>query len=277
MDRRSASGVHRVAADGFGSVAESYDRSRPSYPAEAVTWLADRLGIRPGRRVVDLAAGTGKLTRLLVPLGAQLVAVEPVAGMRAQLRRRMPAMATLAATAESLPLADASVDAITVAQAFHWFDGPRALAELARVMRPGGRLGLIWNVRDRGEDWVDRVWSVMDEVERHAPWREPGDDSRAQIAAAGGSVRGWSEADLEGVGGWTPFERATFRHVQRLSPEQVVERFRSVSHVAVLGATEQARVLARIRRILREHPDTADVALLGIPYRVDVMVTEHLR
>ena len=131
--------VHEVAARGFGSGAVAYDRARPSYPPEAVAWLAEKLGIAPGRRVVDLAAGTGKLTGLLAEAGADLVAVEPVTAMRDRLRQRLPAVPLLAAVAESLPFASGSVDAVVVAQAFHWFDARQAMTELGRVVRPGGR------------------------------------------------------------------------------------------------------------------------------------------
>jgi SAM-dependent methyltransferase len=270
MQDRTTDGVHAVAARGFGAEAAAYERSRPSYPSDAVSWLADRLGVGPGRRVVDLAAGTGKLTRLLVPLGAQLLAIEPVAGMRAQLRRGLPTVPLLAGTAEALPLADASVDAVTVAQAFHWFDAGRAMTELGRVVRPGGALCLIWNARERQLDWIDQVWSVLDEVERHAPWREHGDGTRGP-----GGGRGWSERSLEPHDDWSPFTRATFWHAHQVTPDQVVERMLSVSHVAVLAPQRQAEVLERIRSILGEHPDTAGAQLLGIPYRVDVSVTER--
>ena len=264
------SGVHDVAASGFGAQAEAYERARPSYPPDAVDWLADRLGIAPGRRVVDLAAGTGKLTVLLAPLGAQLVAIEPVEGMRRQLRHRLPAVAVLAAAAEALPLADATVDAVCVAQAFHWFDAERAMAELARVLRPGGRLGLVWNARDRGVDWVDQVWSVMDRVEKHAPWRDHGDGT----GGPDGTLS-WREDELVAGDGWSPFVRARFSHLHRVTHEQVVDRMRSVSHIAVLPPDRQAEVLGEIRTILREHPDTRGTPTLGVLYQVDAMVTER--
>ncbi|HEX8802631.1 MAG TPA: class I SAM-dependent methyltransferase, partial [Acidimicrobiales bacterium] len=145
------------AALGFDANAGDYERGRPSYPAEAVALVVGRGGIGPGRRVLDLAAGTGKMTRLLLPTGADVVAVEPVAGMRAALERlaaASPGLEVLDGTAENLPLPDGSVDAVTVAQAFHWFDPPVALAEMRRVLRPGGHLFLVWNVRDREHDWV---------------------------------------------------------------------------------------------------------------------------
>ncbi len=179
--------VHAVASAGFEAEAAAYDRARPSYPPDAVAWLTANLGIGPGRRVVDLAAGTGKLTALIAGTGSRLVAVEPVAAMRARLRDRLPDVPVVAGVAESLPLAPASVDAVLVAQAFHWFNANLAMAELGRVLKVGGRLALIWNARERGVGWIDQVWSVMDRVERHAPWRDqPADAGRP---GSGGTAR----------------------------------------------------------------------------------------
>jgi len=141
--------VHEVAAEGFNDPAD-YEAARPSYPPDAVAWLAAECGIRAGAHVVDVAAGTGKLTRLLAPTGAALVAIEPVEGMRATFRSMLPDIPVLAGTAEALPLRAGSVDAITVAQAWHWFDHERATAEAARAIKPGGALGLVWNARPFG-------------------------------------------------------------------------------------------------------------------------------
>src|SRR5215469_13863548 len=119
----------------------------PSYPVDAIAWLIEKLGIKPGRQVVDLAAGTGTLTAQLTSAGADIVAVEPVASMRERLRARLPGIPVLAGAAEALPFGDKSVDAVVVARAFHWFDVRPAMGEIARVVRPGGYLGLIWNAR----------------------------------------------------------------------------------------------------------------------------------
>jgi SAM-dependent methyltransferase len=261
--------VHDVAARGFGAEAEAYDRARPSYPPDAVAWLARALGIRPGRRVIDLAAGTGKLTALIADAGSELIAVEPVAAMRGQLRRRLPGVPLVGAVAEELPFAACSVDAAVVAQAFHWFDADLAMTELHRVLRAGGRLGLIWNARDRSVDWVDQVWSVMDRVEKNAPWRDHGDNTDSAAAHR------WSERELAGAR-WAPFTDATFYHLHHATHDDVIDRLRSVSHVAVLPAAEQAAVLAEVRAILRAHPDTRDQTMVGIPYRVDAMYAERL-
>jgi SAM-dependent methyltransferase len=252
--------VHEIAQRGFDAEALTYDRTRPSYPPDAVAWLVEHLRIGPGRRVVDLAAGTGKLTTLLAPLGAQLLAVEPVAGMRQILRAAVPDVPTLAATAEELPFADGSLDAVTAAQAFHWFDAERALPEIRRVLRPGGRLGLLWNARDRSVDWVDRIWGVMDRVEKHAPWRDH---------------EQWSEHDLPFDRWFGTVHRAEFRQEQLLTPEDVVGRFKGVSHVAVLPPAEQAAVLDEVRGILATHPDTAGRDEVRIPYRVDAYWCER--
>ncbi|HEV3450795.1 MAG TPA: class I SAM-dependent methyltransferase [Acidimicrobiia bacterium] len=252
--------VHDVAAAGFGAGADAYERARPSYPPDAVAWLTRSLRLGPGRVLVDLAAGTGKLTRLLTPTGAWTLAVEPVAGMRRVLRAALPAVAVVAGTAEALPLAGGAVDAVTVAQAFHWFDADAAFAELARVLRPGGRVGLVWNARDRTVGWVDALWSMMDRVERKAPWR---DHER------------WSQSALGSRPGFGPLHTATFRHEQRVTPDGILDRFASVSHVAALPDAERRALLDEIAAVLARHPDTAGRPELAIPYRVDAYWCER--
>jgi len=271
--------VHEVAARGFTAEAAAYDSARPSYPADAVRWLTGTLGVGPGRLVVDLAAGTGKLTALLARAGARLTAVEPVAAMGQRLRTRLPDVPLLAGVAEALPFADGTLDAVVVAQAFHWFDPERAVAELSRAIRIGGRLGLIWNVRDRSVGWVDEIWSVMDRVERHAPWQDHGrDPSRGSPGRPDGSLRR-TAPDLAGLadGTWSGWTRATFSHVHAGTHADVLDRLRSVSHIAVLPSDSQRAVLDEIMAILRRHPETSRAETVGIPYLVDVMVAERLR
>jgi SAM-dependent methyltransferase len=252
--------VHEVANEGFGREAETYERARPSYPTDAVAWLTGNLGLEPGRTVLDLAAGTGKLTRLLVPTGATVLAAEPVDGMRRSFAAAVPAVPVMGAVAETLPIPDESLDAVTVAQAFHWFDADRAYAELVRILRPGGRVGMIWNARDRSCAWVDQVWSIMDRVERRAPWR---DHEHRRDAAP------------DHRSGFGPPQRATFRNEQSITPTGVVERVASVSHVAVLPPAERQTVLAQVRAVLAEHPDTRGRTELRIPYRVDAFWCER--
>ena len=252
--------VHEVAAAGFDDP-DDYEAARPSYPPDAVAWLVEHLDIGAGRRVADVAAGTGKLTRLLVPCGAALVGVEPVPGMRATFRQVLPGTPLVAGTAEALPFAAASLDVITVAQAWHWFDHERATAEAARVLRPGGRLGLVWNARDRTEPWVDAVWSIMDRVEKRAPWR---DHENWRDSARSSPMPGFGE-----------LHHAEFRHMQQITPEGVVRRVASVSHVAVLPPTERGEVLGRVRDLLAAHPAVKGRETVEIPYRVDCSWTRR--
>lgn len=176
--------IHQAAAVGFERGAADYERGRPGYPPAAIDLLATQLSLGPGRRVVDLAAGTGKLTRSLVALGADVTAVEPVDAMRAQLERALPGVPVLAGTAERLPLADGSVDAVVVAQAFHWFDVPRAAAEIRRVLVPAGGLGVIRNIWDRDVPWVDELQRLLREGEGHEP-QHPSSEWRAELEATG--------------------------------------------------------------------------------------------
>ena len=252
--------VHEVAEEGFGREAETYERVRPSYPADAVAWLVDGLGLEPGRVVLDVAAGTGKFTRLLVPSGATVLAAEPVDGMRRRFLAAVPGVPVIGAVAEALPVARGALDAITVAQAFHWFDADRAFDEFARVLQLGGRVGLIWNARDRSSDWVNEVWSIMDRVEKRAPWRDH---------------EHWRDSALGARSAFGPLHAETFRHEQSISPEGVVDRIASVSHVAVLPPAERERVLDEVRGVLTHHPDTRSSSDLRIPYRVDAYWCER--
>jgi len=237
--------VHEVAQAGFSDPAD-YEAARPSYPPDAVAWVTSFVSAGPGARVCDLAAGTGKLTRLLVGNAFQLLAVEPVAGMRAVFRRVLPDVPLVASTAEHLALRDASLDAVTVAQAWRWFDRERAAAELHRVVKPGGRVVLVWNARDRTDPSVGAVWSIMDRVEKRAPWRDHDQ---------------WRDS-AETIPGFGPPERAEFRNAQQLTPEQVVQRVASVSHVAVLPDAQRAAVLDDVRAVIAGHQ------LVTLPYRV---------
>ncbi len=247
-----------AAAQGFARGADAYEASRPSYPAEAVACIVGRAGLAPGRRVLDLAAGTGKLTRLLVPTGADVVAVEPVDAMGEVLRSACPGVEVLDGTAEAIPLADASVDAVTVAQAFHWFDPPVALAEMARVLRPGGTLVLAWNTRDRSVDWVRRFGDVLVDGDMERPYDSYYDvDYPAVVADAGG---GAFEAMQEWSTDWA----------QPCDPELLVARAASVSVVAALPEPHQHVVLDRVRRLAATHPDLAGRAAFGFPYTTRV-------
>lgn len=231
----------RIQAASFGSVADVYERSRPGYPDEAVAWLS---GTTPCE-VVDLGAGTGKLTRSLVALGHRVTAVEPLEEMLAQLRASVPEARTLTGGAEAIPLPDASTDVVTCAQAFHWFNHDRALAEIARVLRPGGRVALVWNMRDESEIWVEGLSDA--------------------IVGRTGLDRGAVEP-IEQSGLYGPVERAVFEHVQEVDRATMRELVLSRSYCAVLPEEERAPILERVAQIFEEH---AVDGILGVPYRTE--------
>ena len=222
-------------ARGFDSTADAYERGRPDYPQEAVDALAAALGIGPGTTVVDLGAGTGKLTRLLVPTGARVVAVEPLVRMRDVLARESTGVQVLDGTAHAMPLTDGSVDAVVAAQAFHWFADDGALAEIHRVLRSGGGLGLVWNVRDVSVPWVARLTEILepfatDDVPRHRR-----DD--------------WQRA-FETTERFTPLEERHFPHAQVVDAESIRDRVGSISFVAVLPGPEREAVLDEVAALV---------------------------
>ena len=170
--------IHESAAKGFAAGADAYERGRPEYSTEAIAKLVEELRIGPGTRVLDLAAGTGKLTRALLPSGAEIVAVEPIPEMRAKLEASAPGVEAIEGTAERIPLPNHSVDAVVIGQAFHWFDGVRATSEIRRVLKPGGAVGLIWQSRDPKLDWILRLNEIIDAADdghprfREGAWRD---------------------------------------------------------------------------------------------------------
>jgi SAM-dependent methyltransferase len=183
-------------ATSFGSAAGAYDRARPEYPAEAVAWL---LPDGP-RRVADAGAGTGKLTGVLRAAGHDVVAIDPDAQMLAALSARYPGIPALIGTAESLPLPDASVDAVTFGQAWHWVDPARASAEAARVLRPGGVLGLFWNLRDETVDWVHELSGIMHASAAESMIAEDGVVVTAPFGEPEHTTMAWSTRfDVEGL------------------------------------------------------------------------------
>jgi len=161
--------VHKAAQVGFSTQAGTYTQGRPDYPQEISNWLTDTLGIDGQSVVADLGAGTGKFSCLLVPLAQEVIGIEPVQAMRLEFAQTLPGVKVLEGTAQDIPLADGTVDAVLCAQAFHWFANSAALAQIHRVLKPGGRLGLVWNVRDESVDWVAEITRIITPYEGDTP------------------------------------------------------------------------------------------------------------
>jgi ubiquinone/menaquinone biosynthesis C-methylase UbiE len=230
--------VRAERAASFARVADAYERARPGYPLAAVRWLAGE----PPRDVVDLGAGTGKLTRSLAALGHRVVAVEPLAEMLEQLRVALPGIRAVRGTAESVPLPDGSTDVVTCAQAFHWFDHEAALVEIARVLRHGGRIALVWNVRDERVPWVSELSDAM--------------------VGRTGVDRGAAEP-IERSSLYGPVEHATFEHVQEVDREALRALVESRSFCAVLPDEERAPILDGVEALFDAH---ASDGVLRLPY-----------
>lgn len=252
--------VHEAAAQGFDRAADEYERGRPGYPAEAVALLAETFGLRAGASVVDLAAGTGKLTQMLLPTGATVIAVEPVAGMRRKLSELLPQVQVLDGTAEAMPLPDGSVDAVTAGSAFHWFQGEAALAELHRVLRPGGGLGLLWNVRDESVDWIAELGKIIQTHRGDVPGRASGR---------------WRQA-FEATTRFTPLQERHFPFEQTGDVETMLARVSSISFIAALPDTERTGMLNQVRELLHTHPQTRGRTTFTLPYRTEVFWCERI-
>jgi SAM-dependent methyltransferase len=245
-------------AASFGRVAEAYARGRPSYPPAALEWLVAELRLGPSATVLDLAAGTGKLTAGLHPLVGRVIAVEPVAEMRRVLAETQPRVEVREGTAEAIPLADATVDAVMVGAAFHWFDPDAALAEIHRVLRPGGGLGLLWNRPEwEGEPWYPAFARVLEGV------RERGDSPASPY-----TVGPWRAA-LEGSVQFGPVRKREFRHVHRVSRDEFLDRVASWSVFAVLPDDDRKAALAEVAAALAAH----GVSALDLRYRTDTYRT----
>ncbi len=226
--------IDDVAARGFQAGAAVYELARPGYPDEAIGVLRRDLGIGSSTRVCDLAAGTGKLTRRLVELGASVVAVEPVEAMRAELHAAVPGAEVVDGHAEAIPLPDSSVDVVTVAQAFHWFDALPALAEIARVLRPGGGLAMLWNERDETTAWVA-------EMSRLIRWHER-TVSRYQHVD-------WGEV-VAAAHRFSPLQERAVHWDHLMSRSQLADRVRSISYIAVMPSPERERLAAEVTTLV---------------------------
>jgi SAM-dependent methyltransferase len=239
----------------FGQAAALYDRIRPDYPLDAVRWM---LGDAPVH-VVDVGAGTGKLTRALVAAGHRVTAVEPDDGMRAQLAAGTPGVTVLAGSAERIPLPDGGAGAVVAGQAFHWFDLAKAPVEIARALRPGGVLAPVWNLRDESVPWVARLTELTHDM----------DGSR-------------TDTTVPPLPGFEPAERATFAHAVPMTPDRLLDLIRSRSWYLTAPPERQAEFDRRVRDLCATHPeltgrDAFELRYVTVAYRIRASLRPALR
>ena len=242
MISESANEIRRRRhAESFGSAAAEYERGRPSYPRTAIEWLL------PSRATsaVDLGAGTGQLTRQLASYDLDVVAVESSADMRKILSRTLPSkMRSVAGQAEKIPLPDSSVDVVLVAQAWHWVDGELAVPEVARILKPGGQLGLVWNIRDERTDWVAALGQIMH------------DGSEQEMN---------SDNPIVGTP-FGPIERFDVEWIAHLDQDTVVDLVASRSYVITRPEAQRLALLDAVRELLNTHPQVKDSTSVAMPY-----------
>jgi len=226
IDSTAGEDRHAAAARSFDAAAEIYEASRPDYPAAAVEWMLPS----EARQVLDLGAGTGKLTSALVDRGLDVAAVDPSGPMLDVLRRRVPVARAIVAGAEDLPLGDASVDVVTVAQAWHWVDPVRASAEVARVLRPGGTLALVWNIRDESVEWIRRF---------------------GEIAGSERSFRDLGESPVVGPE-FDALESAVFPWSRSMTRDEVLNLVRSRSWYLTADPERQREMVRAISRLVED-------------------------
>lgn len=227
-------------AASFGAAAAEYERARPEYPAAAVDWIVPA----GARAAVDVGAGTGKLTRALRERGLEVTAVEPSDGMRARLEAELPTVRAVAGSGERLPLPDASVDLVTYAQAWHWVEEEPALAEAARVLRPGGRLACVWNLRDDDSGWMRELSLLIDRF-----------GSNTVVAE-----------DFAFGGRFGETERLTVAWTRPMDREGLVELLASRSYVIVAPEDERQELFAAVRELVATDPELAGHESFEMPY-----------
>ncbi|MGH2775427.1 MAG: class I SAM-dependent methyltransferase [Actinomycetota bacterium] len=227
-----------MRAGSFGGTASDYERGRAHYPDEAVQWL-----VEGANRVVDLGAGTGKLTGALSRHSSEVLALEPQHQMLLHLRRAAPYALVACSAAESLPVRSGWAEAVVVAQAFHWFDQQRAVPAIRQIMSPGGRLGLIWNVRDETVGWVAEL---------------------ARIAGPENSLE--TRSRLDQLPGFEPFELRTWHTTQEMDRATLLAHVRSRSNVAAMSERDRQRALDRIAHLCDTHPDLTGRESFALPY-----------
>ena len=252
--------MHKAAEIGYQLAARDYERVRPSYPLRSLGVLADALDLGAGKSVADLGAGTGKFTRLLALTGARVIAVEPVAAMRERLAEVLPQITVTAGLAEATGLPECSVDAVVVAQAWHWFDAPAALAEAGRVLRPGGALALVWNTLDMTVPWVAEYSRIYQQ------WR-----TDAVPGHSDGAWRGFFDRQP----GWGPLAEAHVENPYLTDREGVLGQALTSSVISALDEGSRTQVRRELEAVLDRHEQTRGNRI-EIPYVTDLYWTRRL-
>lgn len=246
--------VHPTAEAGYSNVSDAYHRGRPEYPAAIGAWMREALTLAPESRIVELGAGTGKFTKAMLAAGFAVTAVEPVVGMREKLHRHYSRATILDGTAEATNAPAASADAVVAAQAFHWFSSEATLRECARILKPRGWLILLWNMRDDSVSWVREFDRIIEAYAGSTPrfisgeWKKP-----------------FTTSNL-----FAPLRQQSFRHVQAVTVETMVDRAFSTSFIATLPDSEKEHIAEDIRRRLSGYSGPGSSTEFPLPYLTHV-------
>ncbi len=254
-------GVREEAAEGFAVAAADYAQARPDYPQDVVPWLNNTIGLSTGSSALDLGAGTGKFTQFVARTGARVIAVEPVETMRDELVRFLPGIDARPGSATDIPLTDESADAVLCAQCFHWFATRDALAEISRVLKPGGALGLIWNYRDQSVPWAVELEEML-KVYEH--------EETPQYH------KGWWR-DLFPSDELGPLQEHEARYIHRGPPETVIiQRSFSISYISLLPDDEKVRLRQNIEGLIERTPELSGQDIVDFPYRTLMVHTRKV-
>lgn len=244
--------MHKATV-GFERSARAYDHGRPEYPPEAAFSLLARCGVERTTRTLELGAGTGKFSRYIMESTDLFLTSDPSTAMRVALHQKFPGLPCVAARADHIPLATGSVEVVICAQAFHWFSDERSVAEIARVLVSGGSVGLVWNVRDEGVDWIAALTALIDVHSGDAPRYRTGE---------------WKVA-LTSSPDFGELQSESFAHTVTCDRATVLDRVGSISFIAALEPARHREVLDGVNRLLDTHPDTRGKSLWEFPYRTD--------
>lgn len=255
--------IHRTAANGFEMAGDAYERGRPDYPLAIVDLICETNTDIQNKIIVDLAAGTGKLTRLLTLTGVkEIIAIEPVKGMREKLYS-IPDISVMDGTAENIPLEDASVDIVTVGQAFHWFNGRQALNEIYRILKPNGKLYLFWHLRDEDKcPWLGVMNKIIDQ------WQPLGHPHYRTMK--------WLDAFNSTSSKFSPLIYEQASHEQYITTDILLDRVLSSSFISCLSDAEKRMVLDEIITMINHHSETAGRTELLVPYKTHIYWCERL-